>query len=877
MKKILGVIGIIMLSISLLACSLFEGNTRTTVATFDENRVDPLQASGTIVFSQAPQKEFPTGSITYDFQEMYKTTGYVKTKQPDVYSGGIIPSLPHPLNEPNLSFGIHIGKIHVHSNLGGGLFISSSAQQGGSILGISNEEGNFVLQPSRYHYISLLESESVVVGILEAATVHYEHTIPKLFEVRENDRFGYLLYNHQLPNNPFTPLYSTDNERFSYAFPFQGDYAVVGIRVEGKPQFGIINKQGQYVLEPEYDYIHEEIVGGYAIVAKTVQFKDEFTPYQDGTKIQYYSDSVGLYNLNNRSFVLPLEHKTLTRLDHERYFAMKANQETSFVYNIYTSSKVEQLPFYNMVGYSELYDIGMAEYRLYLVQKSNYKPIAKYERYTNLLEILRIPPLYGEGIRKQGEEGRLQYNFNTYLSTTLSYLNRFSDFIRYDKYLIVNSIDIYGSDTFIQGRVIDAYGSVVYRAPQDVMIVENEKYVFHSLHLNENVIEKTDLIRCIAYEDRYGLDKSFHYRNLDGTVVRDDIQWGTRLFLGYAVVVKEVEIKEFKTAVYMRMDREGNLTILDLGFNYFDSSLKNLPEEEQFKSHAVNEISDGIYEIHYSVGGQHQRHAINAFGEVLLANIPSLEGRIGLTWLGRIAAGFEELYLSFENIHDVFTYSSSAYPFQYHFFERNHRNNLPQLGSQTSSRAVVSESTMMPFIIQLASFDNLTVKKNGQNVPNNVYEMDFNFGYLTFTKTYLESLSSGRHDFQVASASGETTITVFKGDYPTLPFRDEADYGVGYQTNYQTVAYPNHAIVIPIGNVTSLSSIQTLRLNGVNVLPYLSEINLFNLDHPQEGYALYLQSSLYSKLENGYYMIEIGNDTRTLSFVIRIEVVQVPY
>ena len=262
-----------------------------------------------------------------------------KTQQSSVSYEGLV-TLEH-------AFG---SSCYVSGYVGKSLYI---IQDFGSLMqnkkGIGHKDGTVLLNYGEdgYYSISAMSENKLIVGNpTDESTDYY-------WEANESYRFGYMVYNEE--KKELVPMYAENNLRFYSAGYFINGVAMVSIKQNDKILFGIIDEEGNYVVEPQYEMMADESFDDVVIVAKNatpaweggllndtcgrmfVYDSNLMTYIQSSRWYECKSQSVGLINTLTGESVLPCNYSFIERVMDDTYFLVD-NDGASFFYNVTTKS-----------------------------------------------------------------------------------------------------------------------------------------------------------------------------------------------------------------------------------------------------------------------------------------------------------------------------------------------------------------------------------------------------------------------------------------------------------------------------------------------------------------------------------------------------------
>lgn len=239
---------------------------------------------------------------------------------------------------------------YVSGYIGNDLYI---IQDFGSLMlnkkGIGHKDGTVLLPygENGYFSISSFSEDKVIVGNPSADAVD-------LLDQTDSYVFGYMTYDKE--TRTLRPLYEENNLRFHTAGYFMDGVAIVSTKEGDKILFGIIDAEGNYVVEPTYEMMGDESVNDLLVVGITAEpATDEYSFYDacgkhiihdetlmtavQGTR--YYeskSQTVGIINKLTGDYVLPCEYAYVERVTGDTYFVID-NEGAKFLYNAATDTR----------------------------------------------------------------------------------------------------------------------------------------------------------------------------------------------------------------------------------------------------------------------------------------------------------------------------------------------------------------------------------------------------------------------------------------------------------------------------------------------------------------------------------------------------------
>ena len=214
--------------------------------------------------------------------------------------------------------------------------------------GIGHKDGTVLLEygENGYFSISALSENKVIVGHPT------DESVESLWAETGSYLFGYLIYDEDAKT--LTPMYAENNLRFYTAGYFINGVALVSVKQDGKILFGVIDAQGNYVVEPQYQMMADESFGNMVIVGLEAEvispenssFADDdrdtcgrsigydstlMTNVQSTRAYECTSQSVGIINTVTGETVLPCVYSYIERVLDDLYFVIN-NEGGRFLY-----------------------------------------------------------------------------------------------------------------------------------------------------------------------------------------------------------------------------------------------------------------------------------------------------------------------------------------------------------------------------------------------------------------------------------------------------------------------------------------------------------------------------------------------------------------
>ena len=219
--------------------------------------------------------------------------------------------------------------------------------------GIGHKDGTVILEygENGYFSISSFNNDMIIVGNPT------DPSVESLWDFNDSYMFGYLKYNEK--TREFTPMYSENNLRFYTAGYFINGVAMVSVKQGDKVLFGIIDENGNYIVEPKYEMMSDESIDDVVIVALNVETKAQnpllpdllsdpvgrnivydstiMTNVQGTRHYECMSQTVGLINTLTGETILPCEYAYAERVMDNTYFLVDTEGK-KFLYDAKTNS-----------------------------------------------------------------------------------------------------------------------------------------------------------------------------------------------------------------------------------------------------------------------------------------------------------------------------------------------------------------------------------------------------------------------------------------------------------------------------------------------------------------------------------------------------------
>ena len=241
----------------------------------------------------------------------------------------------------------------VSGYIGNSLYI---IQDFGSLMenkkGVGHKDGTVILEygENGYYSISSFSENKIIVGNPDPSNTTDDWS--------DSFTFGYMTYDPV--TKELVPMFAENNLRFYTAGYFIGGVALVSVKENDSILFGVIDTDGNYVVEPQYEMMADEMSDGLVIVALETEafgFSEDFadacgkhvlydstlmTEVQKARIYERKSSTVGLLDATTGQSVLPCSYSFISRVMENTYF-VKDNDGNAFLYYTKTNSftKVE--------------------------------------------------------------------------------------------------------------------------------------------------------------------------------------------------------------------------------------------------------------------------------------------------------------------------------------------------------------------------------------------------------------------------------------------------------------------------------------------------------------------------------------------------------
>ena len=210
--------------------------------------------------------------------------------------------------------------------------------------GIGHKDGTIVLKYGENGYMSISSicEDKIIVGNPTEYNPLYNGYDSHSYV------FGYMIYNES--TKTIEPMYKENNLRFYTAGYFIDGVAQVSVKEGDKILFGLIDANGNYIVEPTYEMMADERIDGVVIVAREAEVAANANIYLDTcsrniapdstlmTDVQKARDyecksqSVGLLDTKTGKTVLPCSYSYIERVMDNIYFVID-NEGQRFLFD----------------------------------------------------------------------------------------------------------------------------------------------------------------------------------------------------------------------------------------------------------------------------------------------------------------------------------------------------------------------------------------------------------------------------------------------------------------------------------------------------------------------------------------------------------------
>ena len=692
---------------------------------------------------------------------------------------------------------------------------------------VINDKGISLIPNSNYRYLYDANSNRIIASSNYFYLLDGEITEPQVAPY--DFSYGYLCYDPENPNNELTPMYPENNERFAYAGQFYDNAAVVGIMVGDNLKFGVIDLEGNYLLNPVYDFIHTTITDNRVIVANGVviyQFED--VSINDMNQVSYFSDEVGVYDLGLKTFVIPQTHSVISSLGNHQYFVYDSGDSSGKIMNLSNQVSISVTQgIVNLLPYNPLYYFGIAGYHIYVLEKETLKPVACFDRYRALLDyfgIVEVP----NGYIYDYEEGDYAYNFNFVNPYPREY-----DFILNGGSFVVNQMDYLPAKEQMTFKLINHIGESVFEFPETVWV-------------SEGYVIKDSYVPVIISNNGYG------YYDTEGTMIELDYDYVSTITGGISIVGKRNEVTN-QMVYYTYFQDNRQLKIIDFGVN----TTNHTP--------IISEIVPGLYLLQISGEGFYQGYLINGYGDILLGKVEGIY-QYSLKSISEdvsdipIIEGYYQSVIGISPWENVprkiisLTRSEAIDPSEYPLIRYPER--------------IIGNGTIQPFVINFSQDSITHIYYQDNVVSSTAYSFDNSTKSLMFSDDYLAALGNGRHEFTLTSGTETVSIVIYGDDTPvTLHEYMYSEYPTIYYGNF-FMEGTELFLHVEMVNIDSIDSITDLTINGVDCFSLMKSADYGTSYDNQPIYNFYLESDIEPYLVEGENIIRIGNSDRMIEYRI---------
>lgn len=319
-----------------------------------------------LLSSCAPQiSPFPEGSFSNNV-ELGVIGSILQTGDGNAYVRGSVPSprtraralFSQPVasgdegvNKHLVTFEHKFGdRCCVSGYIGSSLYIIQDfGSLGWNRKGVGHKDGTVLLKYGEdgYFSISSLSENKLIVGNPT------DSSVTSLWDDTSSYAFGYMVYDEE--NKKLRPMYAENNLRFYTAGYFINGVAQVSVKEDDKILFGVIDSDGNYIVEPKYEMMADESADDIVIVGLNAENASEDENYHDtcGRNIYYdstlmtnvqftrnyacSSQSVGLIDRVTGRVILPCSYDYIERVMDDTYFVIDRGEDytsTKYLYDV---------------------------------------------------------------------------------------------------------------------------------------------------------------------------------------------------------------------------------------------------------------------------------------------------------------------------------------------------------------------------------------------------------------------------------------------------------------------------------------------------------------------------------------------------------------
>lgn len=238
---------------------------------------------------------------------------------------------------------------YVSGYIGSSLYIiQDHGSLGWNKKGIGHKDGTLLLPygDEGYFSISSMTENKIIVGDPTDTSVE------SMWDSTDSYMFGYMVYDPD--TRELVPMYAENNLRFYTAGYFINGVAMVSVKENGRILFGIIDSNGNYVVEPQYEMMADESISDAVIVAVDAERVESQSSgidccgraiWYDSTLMtnvqttRYYectSQTVGLISTLTGESILPCRYAYIERVTGDTYFVVD-NEGARFLYDAATN------------------------------------------------------------------------------------------------------------------------------------------------------------------------------------------------------------------------------------------------------------------------------------------------------------------------------------------------------------------------------------------------------------------------------------------------------------------------------------------------------------------------------------------------------------
>lgn len=234
---------------------------------------------------------------------------------------------------------------YVSGYIGNSLYIiQDHGSLGWNKKGIGHKDGSVLLEYGEggYFSISSFSENKIIVGNPT------DPAVESLWQMSDSYLFGYMVYDPE--TRTLSPMYEENNLRFYTAGYFINGVAQVSVKTGDDIRFGIIDEEGNFVVEPTYGMMADERIDGALIVAEEAEGVTSLfyngdncgrniaydstlmTNVQKSRRYECASQTVGIIDAKTGESILPCSYSYIERVMDSTYFVID-NEGKRFLFD----------------------------------------------------------------------------------------------------------------------------------------------------------------------------------------------------------------------------------------------------------------------------------------------------------------------------------------------------------------------------------------------------------------------------------------------------------------------------------------------------------------------------------------------------------------